>query len=138
MAASNSLSSHLEDLRSRNPQSPGEGAYSGYTTPVRYSGSFMPSHTQPFSGDARASLQRRFTTDSGKAPLMTPIGQMPSQAVETVDMSATVCSPHSDIHTTSDYLQQTHHKVQAVSFPPTFSSDITLRVPSLFASTDEK
>ena len=103
MAASNSLSSHLEDLRSRNPQSPaGEATYSGYSTPVRYSGSFMPSHTQAFSGDARASLQRRFTTDSGKAPILTPIGQQPSQAVETVDMSATVSSHHPHVHTDSD------------------------------------
>ena len=91
MASSNSLSSRLEDLRSRNPQSPpGESTYSGYSTPVRYSGSFMPSHSQQTFNDTRGNLQRRFTTDSGKVPVLAPIGQQPSQVVETVDMSATV------------------------------------------------
>ena len=90
-SSSNPLSSRLEDLRSRNPQSPpGETAYSGYNTPTRYSGSFMPSHSQPSASDARASLQRRFTADSGSVPTLTPIGQQPSQIVEEVDMSATV------------------------------------------------
>ena len=91
MSTSNSLSSRLEELRSRNPQSPpGELAYSGYTTPTRYSGSFMPSHSQATSSEARSSLQRRFTADSGNVPTLTPIGQQPIQAMEPVDMSATV------------------------------------------------
>ncbi|MCJ1433835.1 hypothetical protein MMC27_003200 [Xylographa pallens] len=93
MASSNSLSSRLEELRSRNPQSPpGEITYSGYNTPNRYSGSFMPSHSQPLSNDARASLQRRFTADSGNVPTLTPIGQQPSQVMDPVDMYATTLS----------------------------------------------
>ncbi|MCJ1287538.1 hypothetical protein MMC26_006890 [Xylographa opegraphella] len=92
MASSNSLSSRLEELRSRNPQSPpGEITYSGYNTPNRYSGSFMPSHSQPVSNDARANLQRRFTADSGNVPTLTPIGQ-PSQVMDPVDMYATTLS----------------------------------------------
>jgi hypothetical protein len=91
MASNNSLSSRLEELRSRNPQSPpGESTYSGYNTPTRYSGSFMQSHSQSTSTEARGSLQRRFTTDSGTLPTLTPIGQQPSQVMESVDMSATV------------------------------------------------
>ena len=94
MASSNSLSSRLEELRSRNPQSPpGEITYSGYNTPTRYSGSFMPSHSQPASNDPRKSLQRRFTADSDAAPTLTPIGQQLTQTVESVDMAATVRVP---------------------------------------------
>ncbi|MCJ1244292.1 mRNA binding protein puf3, partial [Trapelia coarctata] len=90
MASNNSLSSRLEELRSRNPQSPpSESTYSGYNTPTRYSGSFMQSHSQSTSTEARGSLQRRFTTDSGNLPTLTPIGQQPSQVMESVDMSAT-------------------------------------------------
>ncbi|MCJ1399136.1 hypothetical protein MMC11_002338 [Xylographa trunciseda] len=93
MASNNSLSTRLEELRSRNPQSPpGEITYSGYNTPNRYSGSFMPSHSQPSSSDARASLQRRFTTDSGNVPTLTPIGQQPSQVMDPVDMYASTLS----------------------------------------------
>jgi hypothetical protein len=47
----------------------------------------MPSH--PVSGDQRGSVQRRFTADSNNLPALTPIGQLPNQAMEPVDMSAT-------------------------------------------------
>ena len=50
----------------------------------------MTSHSHP-SNDVRTSLQRRFTTDLGKMPTLTPIGQQPSQAAEPVDISSTVC-----------------------------------------------
>lgn len=89
MAFNNSLSSRLDDLRSRNPQSTTSENTSGYTTPSRYSGSFMTTHSHQ-TNDARASLQRRFTTDLSKMSTLTPIGQPPTQAVESVDMSATV------------------------------------------------
>jgi hypothetical protein len=91
MSANNSLSSRLEELRSRNPQSPqGESSYSGYNTPTRYSGSFMPSHSLSTTNEARANLQRRFTTDSNTFPTLSPIGSQPTQTMDSIDMSATV------------------------------------------------
>lgn len=90
MAFNNSLSTRLEELRSRNPQSTASENTTGYTTPSRYSGSFMTTHSHP-SNDVRASLQRRFTTDLSKMPTLTPIGQ-PSQVVDPVDISSTVCT----------------------------------------------
>lgn len=86
-----SLSNRLEELRSRNPQSTASESTTGYTTPSRYSGSFMTTHAHP-TNDVRASLQRRFTTDLSKMPTLTPIGQQPSQVVEPVDFSSTVCT----------------------------------------------
>lgn len=90
MAFNNSLSSRLEDLRSRNPQSTTSENTTGYTTPSRYSGSFMTSHPHS-SSDVRTSLQRRFTTDLGKMSTLPPIGPQPSHASDSVDMSSTVC-----------------------------------------------
>lgn len=62
-----------------------------YTVPARYSGSFMPTHSQS-SNDARGNLQRRFTTDMTKMPPpQTPIGQPPNQQpVESADISSAV------------------------------------------------
>ncbi|MCJ1471265.1 hypothetical protein MMC07_009913 [Pseudocyphellaria aurata] len=88
MAFNNSLSTRLEELRSRNPQSTTSENPTGYTAPSRYSGSFMASHSHP-SNDVRASLQRRFTTDLGKMPTLTPIGQQPNQVVDPLDISST-------------------------------------------------
>lgn len=51
----------------------------------------MATHSHP-SNDVRASLQRRFTTDLGKMPTLTPIGQQPNQVVDPLDMSSTVCT----------------------------------------------
>lgn len=51
----------------------------------------MTTHSHP-SNDVRASLQRRFTTDLGKMPTLTPIGQQPSQMADPVDISSTVCA----------------------------------------------
>ncbi|MCJ1307225.1 hypothetical protein MMC25_000871 [Agyrium rufum] len=88
MSSTNSLSSHLEDLRSRNPQSPpAENGYSGYSTPVRYSLNMLPTHSQPLS-EARASLQRRFTADSGRVPTLSSPGQQSSTTgLENVDVN---------------------------------------------------
>ncbi|CAO1602339.1 hypothetical protein XANCAGTX0491_005955 [Xanthoria calcicola] len=91
MAYNNALTSRLDELRSRNAPitttTAGESS-SGYTTPARYSGSFMTSHSQSIN-DARASLQRRFTTDMSKVPNLTPIGQQPAQAPEPVELPNT-------------------------------------------------
>lgn len=91
MAFNNSITARYDELRSPNPPS---NPTTGTTTPSRYSGSFMQSHSQPFN-DTRASLQRRQTTDLSKMPAITPIGQQPTpvtQGGDSVDMAATVRS----------------------------------------------
>lgn len=87
--AFNSITSRLDDLRSRNSQFMASESSSGFTTPSRYSGSFMTTHSQA-SSDARGNLQRRFTTDMTKMPTLPPIGQPPNQVKESVDISSTV------------------------------------------------
>lgn len=68
MAFSGGLNERMEELRFPNVRSPNdEYSYSGYTSPPRGQNSFFSSF-QPPSNDARASLQRRFTTDSSKTP----------------------------------------------------------------------
>lgn len=140
MAYNNPIATRLDGLRSRNPPSTTAGSEtsSGYTTPSRYSGSFMPSHSQS-ANDNRASLQRRFTTDLSKMPNITPIGQQPAQIQESVDAPNTVsqfytcggceragryrsCSsfylhlPLYSFDWLTMYFIQTLHKVQLVSF----------------------
>ena len=91
MASSNPLSTRLEELRSRNPQSPPtDSVHSGYTTPTRYSGSFMNSRPLSFGADSRALLQRRLTADSNNTPpSVTPNGFPPPQGgMESIDMTA--------------------------------------------------
>ena len=89
MAFNNSITARYDELRSPNP--PSSSNPTSTTTPSsRYSGSFLPNHSQGFGSDARTSLQRRQTTDLSKMPAITPIGQQPVQAVESVDMSASV------------------------------------------------
>ena len=91
MAFNNSITARYDELRSPNPPS---NPTTGATTPSRYSGSFMQSHSQSFN-DTRASLQRRQTTDLSKMPPITPIGQQPTpvtQGGDSVDMVATVRS----------------------------------------------
>ena len=89
MAFNNSITARYDELRSPNP--PSSSATTGTTTPSRYSGSFMQSHSQSF-GDTRASVQRRQTTDLSKMPAITPIGQQPTPTTqgESVDIAATV------------------------------------------------
>ena len=89
MAFNNSLTSRLDELRSRNPAGTATDSPPAFTTPSRYSGSFMTTHSNS-SNDARASLQRRFTTDLSKMPTLAPIGQQPSPTVEPVEISSTV------------------------------------------------
>lgn len=90
MTFENSLTSHLEALRSPNPPSTASENAKGYTTPSRYSGSFMASHSQPSNEAVRVGLQRRFTTDLIKMPKLTPIGQPPATKAEPIEPSATV------------------------------------------------
>ena len=91
--SSNALTNRLDELRSRNHQVTASETSSGYTTPSRYSGSFMQSHSSTSTNDARANLQRRFTTDLSKMSTLPPIGQQPNQAADNVDYP-TVSSHH--------------------------------------------
>ena len=93
MASSNALTNRLDELRSRNHQITTSETSSGYTTPSRYSGSFMPSQSSSSISDARVSLQRRFTTDLSKMPTLPPIGQQPSPAVENMDYPSVSSQP---------------------------------------------
>lgn len=90
MAYNNGFGDRIDDIRFRHPQSPRDESYSGYNSPRRANGGYMTTHSQS-SNDTRASLQRRFTTDSSKMPTLTPIGQQPGQVGEPVDLSSTVC-----------------------------------------------
>lgn len=47
----------------------------------------MPSHSSS-TNEARASLQRRFTTDLSKMPALPPIGQLPNQGIESAEYSS--------------------------------------------------
>ncbi|KAI4161670.1 MAG: hypothetical protein LQ342_004678 [Letrouitia transgressa] len=86
--AYNSITTRLDELRFRSPTGTTSESTSGYTTPSRYSASFMPTHSQS-SSEARSSLQRRFTTDLGKMQTLTPIGQQPAHAPESGEASST-------------------------------------------------
>lgn len=89
MAFNNPITSRLGDLRYRNNPVSASESQSGYTTPSRYSGSFMNSHSQP-SSEARGSLQRRFTTDLSKMQPLAPIGQQSPQIAEQVEVPVAV------------------------------------------------
>ena len=89
MAFNNSITARYDELRSPNPPSSSNSSASKAPS-SRYSGSFLPNHSQPFGSDTRTSLQRRQTTDLSKMPAITPIGQPPAQIAESVDMSASV------------------------------------------------
>jgi hypothetical protein len=66
MAFSGGLNERMDELRFPNVRSPNDDyPYSGYASPPRGQNSFF-SPFQPSSNEARASLQRRFTTDSSK------------------------------------------------------------------------
>lgn len=90
MAFNNGFGDRIDDIRFRHPQSPRDESYSGYNSPRRVNGGYMTTHSQSSSNDTRASLQRRFTTDSSILPTLTPIGQQPGQVGEAMDLSSTV------------------------------------------------
>ena len=98
MASTNPISSRLDELRSRNPQSPpSDNVHSGYTTPTRYSGSFLNSYSLSLSNDNRA-LQRRFTADSNNTPpVLPPIGFQPAPTMDSLDVGSNVKPPISRI-----------------------------------------
>ena len=75
MAFPNTLSGRMEELRFPSLRSPDtESPFGANGASTRDQNPFFPSmHTS--SNDARASLQRRFTTDSSKMPMARPFGQ---------------------------------------------------------------
>ncbi|KAI9815703.1 MAG: hypothetical protein M1827_002099 [Pycnora praestabilis] len=88
MAFTNGLGDRIEDMRFRNPQSPRyEAPFPGYTSPLRGNVHQLSNQNQS-ANDARASLQRRFTTDATVLPTMTPIGQQRGQVAESLDLSS--------------------------------------------------
>ncbi|KIX94095.1 uncharacterized protein Z520_10121 [Fonsecaea multimorphosa CBS 102226] len=75
MAFSNTLSGRMEELRFPNLRSPdAESPYSSNGSSTREQNPFF-ANMHSSSNDARASLQRRFTTDSSKMPVARPFGQ---------------------------------------------------------------
>ncbi|KAH8431887.1 putative RNA-binding protein [Aspergillus melleus] len=66
MAFKNGLSERLDELRFPSPRSPpSESPFPGYTSLSPGHSNFVSAFSRP-SGDVRANLQRRFTTDSSK------------------------------------------------------------------------
>lgn len=66
MAFKNGLSERLDELRFPSPRSPpSESAFPGYTSLSPGHSNLNSAISRP-SGDVRANLQRRFTTDSSK------------------------------------------------------------------------
>src|SRR5271168_1374049 len=79
MAYSNSASDRMDELRFRNQQTArNDSALLGLVSPPR-NGTRLPPPTH--SQDGRASLTRRFTTDSGRVPTLNSIAS-PSQRAQ--------------------------------------------------------
>ncbi|KIX09150.1 uncharacterized protein Z518_00228 [Rhinocladiella mackenziei CBS 650.93] len=75
MAFSNTLSGRMEELRFPSLRSPDtESPFNSNASSTRDQNPFF-SNIHTSSNDARASLQRRFTTDSSKMPVARPFGQ---------------------------------------------------------------
>lgn len=92
MAFSSGLGDRPEDRRFRSPQSPREeSTFPNFTSPIRSIASQMQAHTST-ANDARASLTRRFTTNT--VPTMptlsplSPIGQQRRQAAENTELTS--------------------------------------------------
>ncbi|KAH7046758.1 hypothetical protein B0J12DRAFT_741720 [Macrophomina phaseolina] len=92
MAFSSGLGDRPEDRRFRTSQSPREeSTFPSFTSPIRSIASQMQAHTST-ANDARASLTRRFTTNT--VPTMptlsplSPIGQQRRQAAENTELTS--------------------------------------------------
>ena len=84
-----SSSSSLTGLRGRNHQSSSGDPSSGYATPTRFGGNYMPTHSQTISTADRNVLQRRSTNEMGKAVNLAPIGQQPMSAHQSNQVNRT-------------------------------------------------
>lgn len=90
MAFSNPLSGRMEELRFPNLRSPDTEVFSPNSTSVRDQNSYF-AYPQNSSNDARASLQRRFTTDSSKMSGSRPFGQQYSSMNSTAVCGLLLC-----------------------------------------------
>jgi hypothetical protein len=89
MAYPNRLSERMEELRFPSLRSPEEAAFNNGTN-GRGDTSYFSAMGQ--SNDARASLQRRFTTDSSKMSMARPFGsQYGAVNAQTVSHSNSAC-----------------------------------------------
>lgn len=94
MAYANGLGDRPDDRRFRSPQSPREeSTFPSFTSPIRSIASQMQAHTST-ANDARASLTRRFTTNTvPQMPTLSPlspIGQQRRQAAENTELTSAV------------------------------------------------
>ncbi|PKX89731.1 putative RNA-binding protein [Aspergillus novofumigatus IBT 16806] len=88
MAFKNGLSERLDELRFPSPRSPpSESTFPGYSSLSPGHTNFVSAFPRP-SGDVRANLQRRFTTDSSKLSSWSYLNQVggSSQAADPLDL----------------------------------------------------
>ncbi|KAI9673311.1 MAG: hypothetical protein M1829_004077 [Trizodia sp. TS-e1964] len=88
MAFATSLAERVDDLRFQSPMD--EPAMLAYPSLRGNGGARMP-HPSPQASDPRATLQRRFTTESAKLPsigIIGTIGQQRAQLAEPLDLSS--------------------------------------------------
>jgi hypothetical protein len=94
MAFKNGLSERLDELRFPSPRSPpSETPFPGYSSLSPGHSTFVSSFPRP-SGDVRAHLQRRFTTDASKLSSWNYINQVgpAPQAPDALDLLSSVSS----------------------------------------------
>lgn len=90
MAFKNGLSERLDELRFPSPRSPpSEFAFPGYSSLSPGHSNFVSAFPRP-SGDIRANLQRRFTTDSSKFSSWNYLNQGPTQMPDPLDLLSSV------------------------------------------------
>ncbi|KAF2491645.1 ARM repeat-containing protein [Lophium mytilinum] len=91
MAFSTGLGDRQDDLRFRNPQSPrDDSSFPPITSPLRGVGSQLQGHNAQQVNDARATLHRRFTTNTVptlQSTPLSPIGQQRRQAAEPAEFT---------------------------------------------------
>jgi hypothetical protein len=94
MAFSNALSGRMEELRFASLRSPElESPFNSNGAAAREQNPYFSS-VHASSNDARASLQRRFTTDSSKMPVARPFGQQYSTINPAAVRHAYLCNPY--------------------------------------------
>lgn len=91
MAFKNGLSERLDELRFPSPRSPpSEYPYPGYAALSPGQPNLVSAFSRP-SGDVRANLQRRFTTDSSKLSSWNHLNNQPApQVSDPMDLLSSV------------------------------------------------
>ena len=94
MAFKNGLNERLDELRFPSPRSPtSESPFPGYTSLSPGQPNLASAFSSRPSGDVRANLQRRFTTDSSKLSSWSYLNQQPSgppQVSDPLDLLSSV------------------------------------------------